>query len=106
VSSDEGLKSPLWFRYDVSRHCLTLTLHIQPNARRTEFAGIHGDALKLRIAAPAVDNQANAELVRFLSEQLGVSRATIALRRGATGRRKVVELPGGRSLIALIERLI
>ena len=39
---------------------ITLTLHIQPGAKKTEFGGLHGDALKIRLAAPPVDGKANA----------------------------------------------
>jgi uncharacterized protein (TIGR00251 family) len=46
---------------------VVLVLHVQPGAKRTEVAGVHGDALKIRLAAPPVDGKANAELVRFLA---------------------------------------
>lgn len=71
-----------------------LTLHIQPRASRTEFAGLHGDALKVRLAAPPVDGAANDALLRFLAERLGVPRSALALVGGATSRRKVVEVTG------------
>jgi uncharacterized protein (TIGR00251 family) len=84
---------------------LTLTLHVQPNARKSEFSGLHGDALKVRIAAPATDNKANAELIDFLSESFGVARSAIAIRHGATGRRKVVEVSGGADLASKVKAL-
>ena len=71
-----------------------LTLHIQPRASRTEVAGVHGDALKLRLAAPPVDGEANEELVRFLARILGVPKGAVTIVRGATGRRKVVRVDG------------
>ena len=83
-----------WFRYDAAARRLTLTLHVQPGARRSQVVGLHGDALKLRIAAPAVDNKANAALIEFLSETLGVQRMAITIRRGDTSRRKIVEISG------------
>jgi uncharacterized protein (TIGR00251 family) len=92
-----------WLRYDAGVRRLTLTLHIQPNAKQSSIAGPHGDALKIRIAAPAVDNRANAALVEFLSEELGVPRSSITIRRGATSRRKIVEVTGGRELVALLD---
>ena len=73
-------------------------LHIQPGAKQSRIAGLHGDALKVRIAAPAVDNKANAALIEFLSETLGVPRSAIAIRRGSMGRRKLVEIAGGAEL--------
>jgi uncharacterized protein (TIGR00251 family) len=89
-----------WFRYDAAAQRLTLTLHVQPGAKRSGVAGPHGDALKVRIAAPAVDNQANAALVGYLSGALGVPKSAISIRRGATGRRKVVDISGGPELVS------
>ncbi len=71
---------------------LVLTLHVQPGARRTEVAGVHGDALRIRLAAPPVDGKANAELVRFLADAFGVPRQQVTLVRGETSRRKVVRI--------------
>ena len=81
-----------WCRYNPVTRRLTVTLHVQPNARRSEIAGLHGDALKIRVAALAMDNKANAALIEFLSETLDVPKAAVTVRRGATGRRKVVEI--------------
>lgn len=71
-----------------------LTLHIQPRASRTEVVGPHGEALKIRLAAPPVDGAANEALVGFLAEQLGVARTAITLVAGDTSRRKVVVVKG------------
>ena len=93
-----------WCRYDAAARRLTLKLHVQPNAKRSGIAGLHGDALKVRITAPAADNKANEELVDFLSETLGVPKSAVAIRHGATGRRKVVEITGGPELLAQVAR--
>jgi len=99
--------SAAWQRYDATTRRLTLTLHIQPGARNSGIAGIHGDALKIRIAAPAVDNKANAALIEFLSEALDVPKSAIVIRHGATGRRKVVEITGGPDLgTKIVEALL
>ena len=71
---------------------LVLTLHVQPGAKRTEVAGRHGDALKVRLAAPPVEGKANAELMRFLAEAFAVPRRAIVLIRGETARDKVVRV--------------
>jgi uncharacterized protein len=89
-----------WRRYDATARRLTLTLHVQPGARKSGIAGIHGDALKIRIAAPAVDNKANAALIEFLSDTLDIPKSAIAIHHGATGRRKVIEITGGPELAA------
>jgi uncharacterized protein len=87
-----------WCRYDASTRRLSLTLHAQPGAKKSEIVGLHGDALKVRVAAPAVDNKANAALIEFLSETLEVPRSAITIRHGATGRRKVLDIVGGPEL--------
>ena len=69
-------------------------MHVVPRARATEIVGPHGDAIRIRLAAPPVDGAANAELVRFLAERLGVPRGAIAIVRGATARRKTVSMEG------------
>jgi uncharacterized protein (TIGR00251 family) len=69
-------------------------VRVQPRASRTELAGRHGDALKVRIAAPPVDGAANEALVRFLADRLDVSRSAVQVEAGATGRTKVVAVTG------------
>lgn len=73
---------------------ITLTLHIQPGAKKTEFAGLHGDALKIRLAAPPVDGKANEALIKFLAETLKVPKSAVSLKSGQTSRRKVLEIIG------------
>jgi uncharacterized protein (TIGR00251 family) len=65
-----------------------------PRASRSEVAGIHGDMVRIRLAAPPVDGAANEELVRFLAETLSVSRTAILLVSGKTGRSKVLLVSG------------
>ena len=72
----------------------TLTLHIQPGARKTEIAGPHGDALKIRLAAPPIDGKANEALLRFVAETLHLPKSSVCLKSGQTSRRKVVEVSG------------
>ncbi|MBI2308063.1 MAG: YggU family protein [Rhodocyclales bacterium] len=83
--------APPWLRRGADGS-VTLTLHIQPGAKKTEVAGVHGDALKLRLAAPPVDGKANAALLAFVAERLGVAKAAVVLKSGQTSRRKVVEI--------------
>ena len=72
----------------------TLTLHVQPGAKKTEVAGVHGDALKIRLAAPPVDGKANAALIAFVADRLGVAKSAVSLKSGQTSRRKVLEVTG------------
>ena len=71
-----------------------ITLHIAPRAKATEIAGLHGDAVRVRVAAPPADGAANTELLRFLAERLGVPKARVRIVSGALGRRKVIEIEG------------
>jgi len=82
-----------WFRQAADGR-ITLTLHIQPGAKKTEFAGLHGDALKIRLAAPPVDGKANEALVRFVAETLKLPKSAVTLKSGQTSRRKVIEVQG------------
>ena len=75
---------------------VVLTLHVQPGAKRTEVAGLYGDALKIRLAAAPFDGKANAELVRFRSRAFGVSQSAVTLVRGETSRQKTVRIEAPR----------
>ena len=81
-----------------------LEIRVQPRASKTEFAGVHGESLKVRVAAPPVDGAANRELIRFLSATFKVSRGSVQLVSGESGRRKAVVL-GGVTLGGVMERL-
>ncbi len=70
----------------------SLTIRVQPGASRSEVVGPHGDALRVRIAGPAVDGKANAELVRFLATHLGLPTRSVEITRGHTSRTKVVRI--------------
>jgi uncharacterized protein len=72
----------------------TIVVHVQARASRTEIVGWHGDAIKIRVAAPPVDGAANTELVRFLARHLGLRQEHVRLAGGATGRRKRLEIAG------------
>ncbi len=67
-----------------------LELRIQPGARHSQVVGLLGETLKIKIAAPADDGKANAELIRFLSDALGVARRDIRVVRGPASRTKTV----------------
>ena len=71
-----------------------LRLHIQPGAKTTGFAGRHGDALKVRLAAPPVDGKANAALIAYLARFCAVPKAAVALVSGHSSRSKRVRIEG------------
>ncbi|MGE5489956.1 MAG: DUF167 domain-containing protein [Actinomycetota bacterium] len=90
-----------WIRPD-GAGCV-VTVHVQPGAKRTEIVGEHGDALKIRLAAPPVDGKANEALLSFLGDKLEVGRRAVDLKAGAMSRRKLVvaDLPADRALALL-----
>ncbi len=76
------------------RPIASVVIHVVPRASRTEVAGKHGDAVRIRVSAPPVNGAANDELVRFIARRLGVSRALVTIARGSAGRRKTVTIAG------------
>lgn len=73
---------------------LTLTLHIQPGAKRSELAGLHGEALKIRLAAPPVEGRANEALLKFIAGLFDVPVRQVELKQGSQSRHKVVAISG------------
>jgi uncharacterized protein len=73
---------------------VTISLHVQPKASRTELAGEAGESLKLRVAAPPVDGAANDEVVKWLSKQLKVPKSRIEIVRGNRSPKKIVLISG------------
>ena len=61
-----------------------------PRASRSALAGWHDGRLKVALAAPPVDGEANKALVKFIAEILNVAKSAVSVASGATGRRKVV----------------
>jgi uncharacterized protein (TIGR00251 family) len=80
-----------------------LWVHAQPGAKRTEVAGLHGDALKIRVAAPALEDRANDALIEFIAQQLGIGKRHVALVSGAKSREKRFEI---RAPAADLNRLV
>ena len=81
-----------WYRR--SGDVITLTLHVQPGAKRSEIAGLHGEALKIRLAAPPVEGRANEALLKFIAELFDVPLRQVELRQGGQSRHKVVAVTG------------
>jgi len=79
-----------WLRMDGDG--VILNLHIQPGAKKTEVVGLHGDALKIRLAAPPVDGKANSALLAFIAAKVGVGRTAVELVSGQASRAKHVRI--------------
>jgi len=71
-----------------------LKLRIVPNAKRNEVTGEHGDAVKIKVAAPAIDGKANEALLEFIAEKLGLHRRNLTLIAGEKSRDKLIEIAG------------
>jgi uncharacterized protein (TIGR00251 family) len=71
---------------------VSFKVRVQPRASRTEIAGEHKEAIKLRIAAPPVDGKANEECCRFLAKLLGVSASSVEIVSGDSSRDKVIRI--------------
>lgn len=72
----------------------SLRLRVVPNAKRNEVVGVHGDAIKIKIQAPAMDGKANAAVLSFIAEKLGISVRQVALKAGEKSRDKTVGVDG------------
>jgi len=72
----------------------TIRVHVIPNAKTDKVVGEHGDAIKIKLRAPAVDGKANTALRRFLAEKLGIPQRAIVLKHGEKSRDKVIRIDG------------
>jgi uncharacterized protein (TIGR00251 family) len=82
-----------WFRLEADG-AVTICVHAQPGARRTEVAGLHGDSVRIRVAAPALEDRANEALVDFVAGRFGVARRDVTLVAGAKSRQKRLRIRG------------
>jgi uncharacterized protein (TIGR00251 family) len=80
--------------YNIKDGRVRLKIKAQPNASRSEFAGLYdAESLKIRIKAPAVEGAANKELVKFLSKNFKVAKSEITFKTGQNSKIKIVEFP-------------
>ena len=86
------MAAPAWARDGAGGAVLEVL--VQPRASRSRVVGEHDGRVKIQLAAPPVDGEANAALVAFLADLLGVKRADVALLAGEAGRRKRVRIAG------------
>jgi len=73
---------------------VVFAVRVVPRASKNEIVGFHGDALKVRLAAPPVEGRANEALIAFLAHRLGVRRRQVEIMAGATARRKMIHVIG------------
>jgi uncharacterized protein len=70
----------------------TIRVHVIPNAKIDTVVGEHGDAIKIKLRAPAREGKANTALRRFLAEKLSIPQRSIALERGERSRGKMIRI--------------
>ncbi|MGE0354463.1 MAG: DUF167 domain-containing protein [Gemmatimonadales bacterium] len=80
--------------FDAAPGGTLIRLLVQPRASRSEVVGLHGDAVRVRLAAPPVDGAANDALTRLLAATLAHARSRISVRAGHSSRRKTVLVEG------------
>jgi hypothetical protein len=77
-----------WYRN--TKEGWLISVHAQPGAKRSSVAGLHGDALKIRVAAPPVEGKANDALTAFVAKALGVPRRAVSIVKGDSSREKLL----------------
>jgi len=71
-----------------------LPFHIVPNSKQNKVVGQHGEAIKIKLRAPALEGKANAALRALLAEELKIPKRNIVLERGQQSRDKLIRIEG------------
>lgn len=79
--------------YKIVGQQVEMYIYAKPNARRSEVTGVTEHGLGVALHARPQDGEANEELIAFLSKHFKAPKSKIILRRGETGRRKLVIMP-------------
>lgn len=83
-----------------------LAVQVVPNARKSEVAGEVEGVIRIRLQAQPIEGRANEELVRMLAKLLGVSKSSVEVVQGQTGRRKLVEIRSNMDLDSVRKTLL
>ena len=78
----------------VKSEYVELAVSVVPRSSRCEIAGIHNNALRIKLTSPPVDNEANIQCCEFIAKKLGIARRQVVIIRGQTSRRKVLRIEG------------
>lgn len=81
-----------WFTENKNQ--ILLNIYVIPRSSRTEIVGIHDNHLKIKLKSPPVDNEANEELIRFISKKLNVPKSNIEIIKGNNQKRKTISIAG------------
>ena len=92
--------------YNEDNDSITLKIKAQPNASKSEFVGLYGkDALKVRVAAPAVEGAANKELIKFIAKSFKVPKSSVELVSGQSSKIKLIKLKKSEKLEEFIKEI-
>ncbi len=80
--------------YYTSNNGVVLKIKAVPNSSKNEICGVLDDALKVKIKAPAVENKANEELVKFFAKLLKIPKSSVVLKSGASSKIKSLYIEG------------
>ena len=82
---------------DYTMNCITnlnnniaFNVYVQPRASRNRIAGMHGNAIKICVTAPPVENKANGAVILFFADLFGVPKSAVSIKSGRQGRNKKV----------------
>lgn len=84
---------------------VTISVYAKPGSKQNAITEVSGESVGIMIAAPPTDREANAELIRYLSEVLDLKKSEVALDKGSRSREKVVKLSGSLTPEEVLERL-
>ncbi|KAJ0029034.1 hypothetical protein NQD34_004031 [Periophthalmus magnuspinnatus] len=84
---------------------VTITVHAKPGSKLSAITEVSAEAVGVAIAAPPTDGEANAELIRFLSDVLDLRKSQIALDKGSRSRDKLIKLDSSLSPEEVLQRL-
>jgi uncharacterized protein (TIGR00251 family) len=74
----------------LQNNSLALRVYVQPRASRNRVAGMHGNALKISVTAPPVENKANEAVIHLIADILKVPKSSLAIKSGKQSRNKTV----------------
>lgn len=84
----------MWYKQE--NDSVIIKIYVQPGAKRTEIAGLHGEALKIRLASPPIDGRANELLLKYIALLFNVPLRQVELKRGDKSRHKIITIIGSK----------
>lgn len=86
---------------------MKIKIYIQPNSKKSGYAGLYDGIPKLKITAPPVDGAANSEIIKIFSKLLNIPKSDIIISSGQASRIKILDINTDKSheeITALLEK--